>query len=461
MVKRFGALRARRVSETVSRPADSPIAVVSPIAVASSIAVVSPIDVVSPMLPPGGLDSLDDLEKVDRSAIVRRSSVFGPMFTGTTEGELCVCIVGLTLGRRFLQEHTSSLHPRTLELESLIPKGFLRQMGGDDHREYRRAVVRAARSLEAVVDRAVLDALVARGLRDLATSGVDATPASGPSPLLRIAADVATASLIVLFFGAVPGSGLFDRLQADFRRLGPFGLVWNLKEPQHRAFADLRSALREELTALRRGDASVADECVLAQLAVDGDVDETMLGNVIYMVEMGRQDIQVFFRWLLRYAAANPDALARIADETAVPTPGSAMSAAEAFVLEVLRSDQSERLMRRVTREIVFDGYLIPKDAFVRICLWEAHHDTDVFADPYRFDPERFRHLTPTKEQFSPFGLDHHQCPFASLSIGLGTTLLRGVAVAYDITIVDDATPVRGAYHWEPSRRLRLRVASR
>ena len=46
-----------------------------------------------------------------------------------------------------------------------------------------------------------------------------------------------------------------------------------------------------------------------------------------------------------------------------------ASTAAEAFVLEVLRSDQAERLMRLVTRDIVFDGYLIPKGARVRVCV--------------------------------------------------------------------------------------------
>ena len=129
-------------------------------------------------------------------------------------------------------------------------------------------------------------------------------------------------------------------------------------------------------------------------------------------------------------------------------------------MLEVLRSDQAERLMRLVTRDIVFDGYLIPKGARVRVCVWESHHRPEAFADPYRFDPDRFRDSTPTKEDFAPFGVDNHQCPFGGMTISLGVAFLRALA-EFDASLVQDGPAIRGAYHWEPSRRLRVKVTSR
>lgn len=419
----------------------------------------------SPTLPPGDSESFDDLEPLDRTLIARRSRELGPVFHGRMHGELCVCIVGIALGRRFLSEHGQSLHPLTLDLAPLVPKGFLRQMRGDDHRDYRRQLVRAARALDGLIDDAALEAVCTRGMERLAERPAD----SEPSPVLDVATDVATAVLIVLFFGAEPGSDRFAQLLEGYRRLGRYGLVWNLGDAQHQAFAELRRLLRHDLggpdgdarVIAPAGDARMHDACVLAQLAHDGEVDDTMLGNLIYMVEMGRMDLQVFVRWLLRYAAAHPDAIARIADETAMPPdPTLPVSAAEAFVLEVLRTDQSERLMRRTTRDIVFEGYLIPTGSYVRICMWESHHDGTVFADPERFDPERFVVTSPTREQYSPFGLDHHQCPFAAMSIRLGMAVLRAIA-RFDASIADDGPPVRGAYHWEPSRRLRLDVRRR
>ena len=61
-----------------------------------------------------------------------------------SDGRLLVCVVGLTLGRRLLKEHASALRPVTLDLESLFPQGFLRQMEGESHRDMRRARARAA-----------------------------------------------------------------------------------------------------------------------------------------------------------------------------------------------------------------------------------------------------------------------------------------------------------------------------
>ena len=418
-----------------------------------------------PELPPGDRSSLEDLEKLDRHALLKRAEQLGPVFTGTSLGELCVCVVGLQLSRRLLLEHADSLRPLTLELEPLIPKGFLRQMCGEDHLVYRRALVRASRSLDTMVDQTTLDSIFASGLQDLSErSGRDGTAVAADgarrSPVLDVALDLATATLVSLFFGATPGTVRYDRLVARFQDLGPFGLVWNLKEPQHRAFHALRDELRSDLCTyeVRKDDtADMADASVLAQLAQLGNVDDTMLGNLIYMVEMGRHDIQTFFRWLLRYGSANPDVMAMIATDAAPPGP---TSVAEAMVLEVLRSHQSERLVRRVTREIIFDNHLIPEGSYVRVCAWEAHHNPTTFPDPDRFDPDRFRHISPTNDQFSPFGIDNHQCPFGGLSIRLGVTLLRSLA-RYSASVRDDGQPVRGAYHWEPSRKLRLNMEPR
>lgn len=414
--------------------------------------------------PPGNHDSLDDLEKSDRTAIARRSVELGPIFTGTSYGELTTCIVGLQLGRRFLQEHRDALDPITLDLTTLIPKGFLRRMQGTDHRDYRRSIVRAARALDNQMDASMAESVYRQQLDRLQLGAGDDSPRR--SPLLDVASDAATAILVLLFFGAAPGSALFDELTAEYGRLGPYGLVWNLGPAQHTAYAALRDRLRIELdrrhdeTASMATMATMADGCILAQVAADGDVDDTMLGNLIYMVEMGRQDLQVFFRWLLSHAVDNRAAMERIAEESSRPTvPGR--TTAESFVLETLRSDQSERLGRRVTQDIVFDGYLIPENSLVRICMWEAHHQPDVFADPHKFKPERFLESSPSNDEFSPFGIDHHQCPFALLTIELGTALLRTVAQSYSVAAVDNGPTIRGPYHWEPSRRLRLHLGPR
>jgi cytochrome P450 len=397
-------------------------------------------------LPPGDLIPLDRLERNNRMLLLERAAMHGPIFKAHSAHELVICVVGLSIGRRLLREHAASLRPMTLQLESLFPKGFLRQMEGDAHREVRRNLVRGlnAMHLDAVVDD--LSAVAEQGLesyRRRVEQGHDL--ARG---LTEALARIASGMLVRVFFGARPGSPSFDRLMHGYQQLGPHGLVWNLTSKQEIAFARLRDELRSEAAQqARRPDPAFASG-LLGRLLCDTDVDDTLLGNLIYMVEMGRDDLRGLLRWIAKYAGDHPGWAERVAAEPH-PAP-STPSLAEAFVLETLRLDQSERLLRRVTGDIVFDGYLIPRGSVVRVCMWEAHKAADAFPRPFDFDPCRFLGTGPTVDQFSPFGLDHHHCPFSTTSVTLGSVFLRTLAGGYHLETHGGGRAVRGAYHWEP-----------
>ena len=168
------------------------------------------------------------------------------------------------------------------------------------------------------------------------------------------------------------------------------------------------------------------------------------------MVELGRYDLRGLLRWVSKYAAERATWLDRIASEPVTLARGT-RSVAEAFVLETLRMDQSERLMRDVLRDIVFEGYLIPKGALLRVCMWEAHKDAGAFQRPFEFDPSRFLDDAAAGERFSPFGLDHHLCPLAGISVQLATAFVRVLARRYTLSSSDSDPAVRGPYHWAPA----------
>jgi cytochrome P450 len=178
-----------------------------------------------------------------------------------------------------------------------------------------------------------------------------------------------------------------------------------------------------------------------------------MIGNLIYMIEMGRHDLAGYLRWIAWFAARNPV----IADAVAA-APGDDRLAA-AFVQETLRLEQSERLVRTVKSDFTFERLLFPKGAMVRVCVWESHKDAAIFADPFTFDPQRFLDSTP--ERYAPFGLDRHQCPFASYSLRTGAAFLRALAGRYRLTAGDAGPAVRGQYHWEPAERFAPRLEPR
>jgi len=388
-------------------------------------------------LPPGDLVDILDLERRKRTVLLDLAAEYGPVFKAIMNRRLVVCVVGDALGRRVLKEHAKSLRPLSIEIESLVPKGFMRGMEGETHRRYRRALVQAIACLDGRSLDAQFEAIAERALAAHAASSAEADT---PTAWIDTLGTIAASCLIVMLYGVDAESDVHARLLAAYKALGPHGVVWNITERQAAAFR----ALSDEIGALAPNAGGL-----LRAVWAAGAADATMLGNLIYMLELGRYDLRGLLRWLSRYAADTPDWLDRIARESTAPARDATV--AEAFVLETLRMDQSERLMRDVTEDLVVEDWLIPAGALLRVCMWEAHKDAAEFAQPFVFDPSRFLQRATATERFSPFGLDHHRCPLAESSIRIASAFLRALAKNYEVVGRNPEPATRGPYHWEPS----------
>lgn len=417
-------------------------------------------------LPPGKLLDVIADNPCDQTFLRRRTDALGPMFSATALNEYCVCINDLALARRLLATHSDDLEVLTIDITSLVPAGFMRQMVGDTHRTYRKALARAVFSHDPERQRPALEQIVAATLatyaRESPTHGHD------PAVLWRALRTAASGMLIQLFLGAKAGSEPFGRLIQGFDALGPKRIEWRIGQAQHEAFA----AIQQELLSLREHgpDTGESDKpmSIMHRLHVAGVLDDTLLGNLIYMVEMGRQDMAAFFRWLARHGGAHADAFTTLAVEArahiAVDQNGGAVRArpiANGFVLETLRQNQSERLMRRARRDFVFNEFLIPRGAVIRIGMWEAHHDPKAFDQPDSFLPDRFTITEPKAESFSPFGLDQHLCPFSAYSVQLGEIFVSTLAKHWVPTLINDGPPVIGMHHWQPPRDFSIALTPR
>lgn len=393
-------------------------------------------------LPPGDkAQPLDIIEKADRLALLRMADELGPVFMGRGWGSLWIYVVGLPRCRKILRAHEDDLHPVTIDVGALFEKGVLRQMEGDDHRRYRSALVQAIGALPA--DRAGVQVSRVGHMLEHLSGRQDADPIKVQtfrSLLARIIFD----ELARVIFGIAPGEPAHNQLVAAYGELGGNGLVWNIGTRQARAYAAIAAILRQHSATMEaRGPSNGS---VLANLLQQGPVDAVMLGNLIYMVEMGRYDMAAFFRWLTWFAAMHQDWMERIAGGT-----HTQQSVAAAFVMEALRLEQSERLVRRVKRDFVAEGFLFPKGANVRFCIWESHKSPDAHAEPFRFDPGRFLDERPGPDRYSPFGIDRHRCPFGSYSVHLGAAFVTALATHFIVGQSDSGAPVRGLYHWEPA----------
>ncbi|MEM7372924.1 MAG: cytochrome P450 [Bacteroidota bacterium] len=79
---------------------------------------------------------------------------------------------------------------------------------------------------------------------------------------------------------------------------------------------------------------------------------------------------------------------------------------------------------RKATKDMVFDGYKIPKGAYINLLIQHHHRKADVWDNPQEFDPDRF--VLPRREDakcphmYAPFGAGAHHClgfSFAELQI--------------------------------------------
>jgi len=393
-------------------------------------------------LPPGDkAQPLDIMEKADRLALLRMADELGPVFKGRGWGSPWIYVVGLPRCRRILRAHEDDLHPVTIDVGTLFDKGILRQMEGGDHRRYRSALVQAIQALPA--DRAWGQmSRVGHGPEGL-TGRQDAAP-MGVQTFRSLLARIVFDELAQVIFGVEPGEPAHNPLVAAYGELGGNGLVWNIGTRQACAFAAIAAILRQHLATMEAR--RTTNTSVLANLQQHGAVDAVMLGNLIYMVEMGRYDMAAFFRWLTWFAAMHPDWMDRIADGTDTRQPVAA-----AFVMEALRLEQAERLVRRVKRDFVAEGFLFPKGANVRFCIWESHKSPEAHAAPFSFDPGRFLGERPGPDRYSPFGIDRHQCPFGSYSVRLGAAFVAALATHFHVGPSGSGEAVRGLYHWEPA----------
>ena len=134
-------------------------------------------------------------------------------------------------------------------------------------------------------------------------------------------------------------------------------------------------------------------------------------------------------------------------------------------MLETLRLAQSEYLYRKIEEEIEFEGHRLPRGWLLRIGVWESHRDPAVFADPERFDPDRFAERPFSQSEYSPFGWGRHHC----VGVGLTTMICRAVfeelAAGFDWDVEWDGRatrrrvqwrPWRHWHHWHPSSSLRV-----
>ncbi len=399
-------------------------------------------------LPPGSLAVAPLGPWVDPDFYAKQAARHGPIFKTSTLIAPTVGIVGWPLALDLFRNHDASLVAPAAPFSRYIPRGFLRYMSDDDHARYSpllRSAVSASITRQA-------EAEIGESIRSELRRAVNASAAGQPAGVdaHRLVSQIVLAALLRLFYGVDPLSPDTDRLALLYRSLDPTR-AWRLSGSK------VRHAVDEIALFARTSSSDSSFVGSLWRTNPDDWTDDTLIKNLVYMVQTSRSDVTGLLTWIVWKLSHDPSWAARLR------TDDDPDQAARHIVMETLRMEQSEYISRRAARDIRWQGYVIPRGWRVRVCVRENHRDGRLFPEPERFNPDRFRDAPPARESYSVFGTSatRTSCLGANLTLTLGRIFVRELVQGFDWTVARDGQPEFSGVHWRPSRRFQVALAAR
>jgi cytochrome P450 len=415
-------------------------------------------------LPPGSL-ALAPIEPwLDHLFYQKRAARYGPVFKTSNVTQPMICVVGLKEILELLRSHDQVLGIPPLPFSRFIPKGFLRYMASADHTVYSpifrsgfsRVVIQKCEPFAARTVRQELSRMAECSTKDSAGG-------AHPEPFIDRMLFIIFARV---FFGILPETDCFAKLQSLYRVMD-YRRAW--RTPRRKVIKALNEAtavIQQQVTRQSRAERPDEDAsgCFLEEI-IKADPravqDRAVLGNLIYILQTSLSDVAGLFQWMLKMLSDNPEWVTRLREELnsgEQQLEKGLNDLAIRIAMETLRLEQSEYLMRRALREFRFGDFVIPKGWTLRLCVRESHRSAEVFADPARFNPDRFLSHRPTRSEYSPFGASRISCLGEYLTMTLSQIFVREIALGYDWQVIEDGPREFAGFHWKPSSKFRLRL---
>jgi retinoid hydroxylase len=233
-----------------------------------------------------------------------------------------------------------------------------------------------------------------------------------------------------------------ERLQRLFFALRPRTRIGS--EDAYEDYLHSAIAAKEELDALllqliatRRATPEDQTRDVLGMIVHARDdqgvalTDDEVLAHLYILLVAGHETTTTLAAWTLYLLATEPEQRARVEDELTTQLAGSSapltveaarnLHRLDLFIREAGRLHSPvQNVPRGVLQDVEFADCTIPAGAQVRVSLAGCHRMSRYFADPDRFDPDRF--ASPREED--------RKSPYALVTFGGGPRLCIGVNFA-------------------------------
>lgn len=407
---------------------------------------------VADRLPPGSLERLPVRPWSDPEFYKAQAARYGNVFKMSQFGQPMICIVGLERANRLLLQHDEQLVAPPLPFSRFIEGGYLRYLPEETHAKYRKFFRTLFYSDVIKNAEPRVSAAFARGFDAMCMRSSQ----SGSIRVREATMRTMFAAWAELFYG-------IDEQHPDFARLKELYHVIDIRRARWSSKAKIDPVLTEIEAIMRRRVGELANDdsppsCFLVSLArahPEALNDRTILGNLIYTMQVTWGDVTGLLLWVFKMLSDHPEWRERLAREPS-------RELATRIVQETLRLEQSESRYRRATADLEIDGFRIPKNWLVRVCVRESHQDETIFPNAKAFNPDRFTGRPHTRGEYAPFGAFRLAC--------IGEDLTKTVAAIYALELVtrfdwrvvtDGPAEINSWAHNGPNKRLAVAMTPR
>jgi cytochrome P450 len=407
---------------------------------------------VADRLPRGSLERLPVRPWSDPEFYKAQAARYGNVFKMSQFGQPMVCVVGLERANRLLLQHDEQLIAPPLPFSRFIDGGYLRYLPEETHAKYRKF-------FRALFYSDVMKNAEPR-VRAVFAHGFDAmcsqSSTNGGIRVREATMRTMFAAWAELFYG-------IDEQHADFARLKQLYHVIDIRRARWSSRARIDPVLAEIEAIMRRRVSELANDgsppwCFLVSLArthPEALSDRTILGNLIYTMQVTWGDVTGLLLWVFKMLSDHAEWRERLAREPS-------RELATRIVQETLRLEQSESRYRRATADLEIDGFRIPKNWLVRVCVRESHQDETIFPNPTAFNPDRFSGRSHTRGEYAPFGAFRLACIGEDLSKTVAAIYALELVTRFDWRVVEDGPAEISSWaHNAPNRRLAVQMTPR
>ena len=180
--------------------------------------------------------------------------------------------------------------------------------------------------------------------------------------------------------------------------------------------------------------------------------DLQLRDEVMTLLLAGHETTANTLAWTLYLLARNPEQQARLEQEVREVLQGAVADAAGLHRLPYTQMVlmESQRLYppawaigRKALGDFEVCGYRLHRGTNVVISQWVMHRDARYFADPERFDPERWREDSPGRRNlpkfaYFPFGAGPRVCVGAGLALTESALVLATIMQRYRFSLASD-----------------------